>query len=191
MKRLFLTFFVTLFAVALYGQTESPHLTFKGIPIDGNYKVFAQKLVQKGLKQQESSDTYIVLKGYFAGQSDVQIVVYSNPETNIVTSVAALIEVEGKWGQIENKYYNTVDLYKEKYGEPSMHFEEFTTDVYSDYNKCCALDEGYCNYQSSWEVLGGTISILPISYQREYYILCVYRDSQNHEAEHQSIIDDI
>ena len=58
MKRFIITVVAVLMAVALNAQDA--HLKFKGIPIDGEYKAFAQKLVQKGFKQIESSPDGIV-----------------------------------------------------------------------------------------------------------------------------------
>ena len=190
MKKILLFLTAFLLTITALAQNEQ-HLQFKGIPIDGNYKTFSQELVNKGLRIVESTDDYIVLTGSFAGQMNTDILVYPDPSTKIVTSVVAMLKVEGKWGHIENLYNGKVDLYKEKYGLPTEQTEGFTDDVYSDYSRVKALENGQCNYKTTWVVNGGEISILPCYVDRNYYILCAYRDSVNTEAYHQSIIDDI
>lgn len=55
MKKALLISLFALLAAVCFGQ-EAAHLKFKGIPLDGNYKAFAQKLVQKGFKQIDITD---------------------------------------------------------------------------------------------------------------------------------------
>ena len=112
-------------------QRSGPHLKFKGIPIDGEYKAFAQKLVQKGFCQVESSADGIVLTCNFMATPGVMVVIYPGPTSKAVSMVSAMIETGDSWAQIESKYYDVIDTYKEKYGEPTEHVEEFTAEVYN------------------------------------------------------------
>ena len=48
MKKLFLSLMFSLVSLVSYAQTESPHLTFKGVPIDGTLNGYVQKMKQKG-----------------------------------------------------------------------------------------------------------------------------------------------
>ena len=82
--------------------------------------------------------------------------------------------------------------YKEKYGNPSQHIEEFTTDIHNDdFFRKNALENGQCNYKSIWEIEGGRIVITLVYFQFKYYVLCGYVDEQNEKALRQTIIDDI
>ncbi|MBP5335107.1 MAG: hypothetical protein J6Y61_04885 [Bacteroidales bacterium] len=190
MKRNIITTMVVLMAVALNAQNA--HLKFKGIPIDGEYKAFAQQLVQKGFKQIESSPDGIILTGNFMATPGVMVVVYPDPTSKSVSAVSALVEAGDNWPTIEDKYYDVVATYKEKYGEPSEHVEEFTTDVHNeDFFRKNALHDGQCNYKSLWEVEGGHIVISLAYFQFKYYVVCAYADEQNVKALRKTIIDDI
>lgn len=190
MRRFFITIAVILLSMSLNAQDA--HLKFKGIPIDGEYKAFAQKLVQKGFKQIEVSTDGIVLIGNFMATPGVMVVVYPDPTSKAVSMVSAMIETNDSWAQIESRYYDVIDTYKEKYGEPTEHVEEFTTEVNnSDFMRRKALDDGQCNYKTIWETDGGRIIISPTYFNFKYFIVCAYADKQNIKALHQTIIDDI
>lgn len=190
MKRLIIIVVAILTAVTLNAQDA--HLKFKGIPIDGEYKAFSQKLVQKGFKQVEVSADGIVLVGNFMATPGVMAVVYPDPTSKAVSMVSAMIETGDSWAQIESKYFDVIDTYKEKYGEPTQHVEEFTIEVYnSDSWRRNALHDGQCNYKTIWDTEGGRIVISPTYFNFNYYIVCAYVDEQNIKALRQTIIDDI
>lgn len=178
--------------ISVYAQAQIEHLIFKGIPVDGEYKAFAQKLVQKGFSLEDSSEDGIVLTGTFMATPEVTVLVFPEPSSKNVFSVSAMIDAGDKWPIIEKKYYKVVDLYKEKYGEPTQHVEEFTVEVHNDdFFKKNALQEGQCNYESLWETEGGRI-VISLSYFRfNYYVICAYEDEQNVKARRQTMIDDI
>lgn len=189
-KRLITFAVLTLFAFS--ASAQDAHLKFKGIPIDGNYKEFAQKLIQKDFKQIEATNDGIVLRGNFMATPGVMVIVYPDPKSKTVSAVSALIEAGDNWSTIEGKYRDVVDTYKEKYGEPTEHVEEFTTDfASSDALRKNALHDGQCNYKSLWEVEGGRIVISLAYFQFDYYVICAYVDEQNIKALRQTIIDDI
>lgn len=190
MKRLLILAISALLTLSLSAQDA--HLKFKGIPIDGEYKAFSQKLVQKGFKQVEVSADGIVLVGNFMATPGVMVVVYPDPTSKAVSMVSAMIETCDSWAQIESKYNDVVETYKEKYGEPTEHMEEFTTEVYnSDSRRKIAVQDGQCNYKTLWETEGGRIVISPAYFKFKYYIICAYMDEQNVKALRQTIIDDI
>ena len=190
MKRILFSVVALLMAIALNAQDA--HLKFKGIPIDGNYKEFAQKLIQKDFKQIEATNDGIVLTGNFMATPGVMVLVYPDPTTKAVSAVSAMIEAGDNWPTIEGKYIDVVETYKEKYGEPTEHVEEFTTNyASSDALRKNALHDGQCNYKSQWEVEGGRIVISLAYFQFNYYVICAYVDEQNIKALRQTIIDDI
>ena len=190
MKRFIITVVAVLMAVTLNAQDA--HLKFKGIPIDGEYKAFSQKLVQKGFKQVEASADGIILVGNFMATPEVLVVVYPDPTSKAVSMVSAMIEAGDNWAEIESGYYDVINTYKQKYGEPTEHIEEFTTKVYdSDPMRLMALQNGQCNYKTLWETEGGRIVISPTYVNFNHYIVCAYVDEQNAKALRQTIIDDI
>lgn len=103
-----------------------------------------------------------------------------------------MIEAGDNWPTIEGKYNDVVATYKEKYGEPTEHVEEFTTEVHNDdFLRKNALSEGQCNYKMQWDVDGGRIVISLAFFRFDYYVICTYVDDQNIRALRQTIIDDI
>lgn len=104
MKRFFFTVVAILMASSLYAQDA--HLKLKGIPIDGNYKEFAQKLIQKDFKQIDASNDGIVLRGNFMATPGVMVLVYPDPTSKAVSAVSAMIEAGDNWPSIEGKYYD-------------------------------------------------------------------------------------
>lgn len=190
MKRILFTAVALLLNIVLNAQDA--HLKFKGIPIDGNYKEFAQKLIQKDFKQIEATNDGIVLTGNFMATPGVMVLVYPDPTSKAVSMVSAMIEGGDNWPTIESKYQDVVTTYKEKYGEPTEHVEEFTADVFnSDSWRLNRLHDGQCNYKSLWEIEGGRIVISLAYFQFNYYVVCAYVDEQNVKALRQTIIDDI
>lgn len=192
MNRIHITLCLLLFALTANAQTES-HLQFKGIPIDGNYKAFVQKLVQKGFTIEDSSEEVILLKGTFMARPKTVVVVYADPTSKVVSVVAAMLEAGSNWPDIETDYFNTVDTYKEKYGVPSNHEEVFTTRLISDddYWRLDALEEGNCNYQTKWITDCGEIKVTLAFFDFKYYVCCIYKDAENAKALHQTVMDDI
>lgn len=188
-KRLVIVAVLVLFAFSATAQNA--HLKFKGIPIDGNYKEFAQKLIQKDFIQIESSDDGIVLLGNFMATPGVIVVVYPDPTSKVVSGVAAMIDAGNSWPSVESKYKDTVETYTEKYGAPTNHTEGFRGDIYSDFSRLVAIKEERCDYKATWELTEGKINIVPAYYGGSYYIVCAYVDGQNIEALRQTIIDDI
>lgn len=191
-KAFFISIAVLLSSAFCVFAQESAHLKFKGIPIEGNYKAFAQKLVQKGFEQLQSTNDGIVLKGTFMATPGVIIAIYPDPTSKVVYMVMAMIETDDSWANIERKYFDIIETYTEKYGEPTEHVEEFTADVHdSDSWRKISLQDGQCNYKTIWETEGGRIVIYPLYFNFNYYITCAYIDNLNREAVHQTIIDDI
>ena len=170
---------------------EAGHLQFKGIPLDGNYKVFAQKLVQKGFRQLDARDGIINLSGTFLGQQDVLVSVNASPGTDVVYSVVALLEAEATWAKVESLYRGTVEVYKDKYGEPKSQVEKFSGDPRTDLAKLTYLKNGQCNFITKWKTAEGEIYVFPVYTGGKYFISCTYMDKQNIKAQHQSLLEDI
>jgi hypothetical protein len=190
MKRIILTAITAL--IALSAIAQNAHLKFKGIPVDGNYNVFAQELVAKGFKQIEASDDGIALVGNFMATPDVVVVVYPDPSTKIVYNVSAMIEAGNSWNLIKNKFDEIVATYKEKYGEPSEYSEEFASDIgKNDLSRLYSIDDSKCYYKAVWDVEGGSIGIAPAYLMTKYYIICSYSDDENIKALKRTVLDDI
>ena len=191
MKRSILILFLLLCALACGAQESTIHLRFKGIPVDGNYETFAQTLIKKGFTLQSTGDDGLMLKGPFMGESDVSVVVIPEPKNGALTSVMAMIDAGHNWQSIENKYRHVVNTYKEKYGEPAETVESFTNDISSDILKLHYLNEGKCDFHSTWQFDYGKIMISIAYIDLTEYIVCLYVNEENAKSYHKAIIDDI
>lgn len=72
--RLLLLLLFAPISMFLAAQTDNPHLTFKGIPIDGNLSSFVSKLKAKGFTMLNSSNDLHVLSGEFASYKDCTVI---------------------------------------------------------------------------------------------------------------------
>ena len=182
--------------VPFFAQAQDGGLSFKGIPVGGNCEVFARNLASKGLRKIDSGDNSILFRGNFMAEPDVFVFVRSDPVSRDVTGVSAYFEVEGRWSAVDRKYFEIVDAYSEKYGEPTAHRECFGDDDFgSDYRRLYMLSEGKCLYMTVWNVGGGVISIAPYclksSESRKYMVGVHYFNLDNMEAMKKTALEDI
>ena len=94
------------------------HLSFKGIPLNGNINNFCQKLKEKGFTQCGSEGNIRIFKGTFTGRA-ATIGVASTENGKDVFSIIVLFPETGNWIDLTNTYEHYKDLYTEKYGDPS------------------------------------------------------------------------
>lgn len=191
MKKILLLIVTIIFSVSMMAQ--SPHMKFKGLEINGNYKTFAQNLVKQGFKIVETAEDGIVLTGIFMAHPETMTIVYPDPKTKNVTVVAAFIETDDTWISMEREFFNIVETYKKKYGEPeefSTRFNVDETDI-SDTWKKMYLQDGRCEYISRFETAEGAIVISIVYYLMEYGVMIAYIDGQNKAEMDKAIFDDI
>ena len=192
MKRTLLILSLLLCSLICGAQEATTPLTFKGLPVEGNYQSFAQKLIQKGFKQIGATEEGIVLSGTFMTYSETMVIVCPASNSDIVSLIIATIDAGNKWADIENRYHNVVSVYKEKYGDPFRFIEDFSgADLSLDFLKLHALQEGTCRYRSEWHLNGGTIAVYLQYLNGSYYVGCAYEDELYDKAMKKAMIDDI
>lgn len=158
MKKYFISIALLLSALSAYSQEETTkHLEFKGIPIDGNFKAFAQKLVGQGCRIISNDVDIIMLEGSFVSKN-CTIGVVATPVSKTVWKVATILPEHDSWRTIELEYDNLKAQYTAKYGEP-LNVSEFITESYLEDSKLLALQLGKCTWRSDWYVEAGYISI--------------------------------
>jgi hypothetical protein len=160
-KLLFIVCLIASTFTGAYAQTESSHLTFKGIPINGKSASFVAKLEQKGfIVTDRSNPDKIILHGKFTGQN-VTLRVDATSATHTVCCVNVFFPEREQWDQLKNDYENIVSSYVSKYGEPFEKKEEFLPpfDQPSTTLQMLAIEEGKCQYYSSFKVENGGIGI--------------------------------
>ena len=183
MKRI-LTIAVLIFSfMFVIAQTPNNHLTFKGIPITGTLESFAQKLEAKGFEKKYSDKTSVEFEGEFAGYSGCKILAYKIPNRNIVHKVEVFLPEKSSWANLEEEYNQFKDMLTNKYGDPTVHSEEFEkgASTVNDDTKMLSLKEKKCYYVSLWEVDNGTIimGIFPTPDKDDGQIALFYYDEIN------------
>jgi hypothetical protein len=104
MKKLFLFLVVALMALSAHSQTESEHMKFMGIPIDGTLDEFKSKLMAKGFEP--DLEDKVVLYGTFAGFDNCIIICYSNKTNNQMYAVVVVFPNTYDWQTLASRYYN-------------------------------------------------------------------------------------
>ena len=145
-----------LMNVSVFSQV---HLEFNGIPIDGTTEEFVRKLESKGFKLVEYMGTNAVMKGDFAGNS-ATLFILGSKKTKTVWKVAAQFADKESWRDLKSQYKDYKELYTQKYGAPSDHFEFFSKPYYEgDGYELQALRKGKCNYISFFTLSAVTICV--------------------------------
>lgn len=149
---------IVLFLFAFTPCFTQEHMTFKNIPIDGNYKEFVKKMKGDGGEVILEREGVVVLKYKFTGKPCELFVLYT-PKTNIVWKVAVSFDKYISWKSIKSDYFDFKDLYTKKYGNPDS-FEFFSDPYYEgDGYEMQAIRNEKCTYTSFFEAENGYISV--------------------------------
>ena len=115
----------------LFACSES-HLSFKGIPIDGNIELFTKRMEKKGFTifdyptVEYVRGKEILVEQSYQGSfwsdrefSNAEVSVYATPVTGTVFEVLAVMDYDDFFKDMSVKDFGTyVELLREKYGEP-------------------------------------------------------------------------
>lgn len=191
MRKLTALFAFMVIALTSYAQSNSEHLSFKGIPIEGSMSEFCQKLKAKGFTSIGSENNLALFMGDFTGRNATIGVTATDGKS--VFAVAVLFDPSGEWNTLVNTYSYYKDLYTRKYGKPTISKEN--NPAHSDSNTALMAEvhQGTVVWGSAWEVTGGDIelSIEKTSGFYEGMVVIRYRDSQNVETKIQKDLEDI
>ena len=169
-------------------------MQFKGIPMEGSVKNFADKLVTKKFTLVDKDETgLVVLQGSFAGMAGTYVIVLPVSESNSnIGSILALSEAGGNWNTITTHYHNIVELYTEKYGSPAFHIEKVDS---SEGLEVYALANGDCEYVTIWEFDYGRIEVsldnMDFPDSNENYVVIKYFDEESMKERRKEQLEDI
>ena len=179
MKKNLLTLAILLASLTCAAQQ---HLSFKGIPIEGDMKEFCLKLSEKGFKKVGSEGTTALYTGDFTGREATVGVVAANDGKTVYT-VYARFKPSEEWRELVDTYNYYKGLYTIKYGDPKKVVEK--NPAYDDSNNILMLKlyEGQVTWTSQWKATGGDIelSIEKTSGFREGVVIIRYRDARNED----------
>lgn len=199
MKKFLVFMLGMLLCTAALAQTESEHLTFKGIPIDGSVSSFVEKMEQKGFTYLTTvDDAAAVLKGSFAGYDNCEICVFPIKQKDLVYLVGVNFPSVNNWEALSTNYYYLKNMLTTKYGDPSACTETF--DAYSqpedDQMKMLYVETDKCKYISTYITPKGLISVViqhikDVDYQDYCNVSLLYRDHINYSKKQSQAIDDL
>ncbi len=194
MKNLILSLCCTIISLGTFAQTESEHLTFKGIPIDGSLNSFVQKLKAQNLTYIREEDGAAILMGEFAAYKDCTIGVISLKEKDLVYKTTVIFPSYETWSSLSDNYFTIKDMLSQKYGEPAVCVEEFQSRVepYDDQRRMYFVQSDLCKYQTSFETSKGSIqlSIFHQDYSNNF-VLLEYFDKINGKVASNRALDDL
>lgn len=185
---------ITCFFIVVSSFSQSSHIEFKGIPLDGKLSDFVSKLGKEGFTFEEYVDegTIAIMKGDFAGDN-VKTYILSTKKSNIVWKVVVFYGEKESWYSLKRDYLNLKELYTKKYGYPEKHFEFFSNPYeMGDGYELQALKKEKCTYISYYKLPTGRISVrinkfCEIQVDYEDQINC----ELNEEEKENAILDDI
>lgn len=180
-----------------FAQTESEHLTFKGVPIDGSLNSFVQKMKQKGFTYDDTYNNTVLMKGSFSGYADCKIWVFTTKQTDLVYNVSVSFPYAESWSFLYSNYSRLKEMLTTKYGEPSECTESF--DAYSQPNddqmKMMYTNMDKCKYQTVFTTSKGVIKLIishiRANYQDSCYVSLIYIDGINYFKNESEDIDDL
>lgn len=182
---------ITIISTNILSAQE--HLSFKGIPLEGNITAFCQKLEEKGYCLiGRDSNTYL-LNGNFTGK-DAIIGVTTTDNGENVYGVTVIFDSTKEWNTLVKTYNYYKELYHKKYGKLSFTKESNTASVPSNVFLMDNLCQGIAEYYSNWVTTGGEITLsINKSPTKDYegVVMITYRDTLNSETKFQSDLEDI
>lgn len=161
MKNFVLTLTVILTALTSFAQTESPHLSFKGVPIDGTLNEYVQKMKQKGFDYLGTENGIAVLAGDFAAYKGCSIGVSTLKQKDLVSKITVIFPSCDTWSSLANNYFFLKDMLKEKYGKPDEVIEKFQgySEPKDDDKKMYEVKFDRCKYITTFKTAKGDIQL--------------------------------
>lgn len=166
-------------------EEEKKHLTFKGIPIDGNAAGFSLELMYKGFDLDYYSDEGkgAVMSGQFTNYK-VQLLVLTTPKTHIVRRVEVKYPARENWYDLKALYKDLKSQLTKKYGLPeSYEFFSYPFEAGDGY-EIVALKNEKCSFASFYYIdsFGKRIGTICLSIEKDDiggYVSLGYEDEQN------------
>jgi len=163
---------------------SSPHLVFKGVPIDGTLNEYVSKMKQNGFTLVGTEDGVAMLSGDFAGYKDCVVGVATLKQKDLVARITVIFPERNTWSSLSGNYFSLKEMLTEKYGKPSESIEKFDTPSYStpkdDGDRMYAVKFDNCKYRTTYETEKGRIE-LSIEHESvmSCFVMLTYRDKIN------------
>ncbi|MBD5257573.1 MAG: hypothetical protein HDS52_02630 [Barnesiella sp.] len=174
--------------------SNSNHLTFKGVPIDGTLDDFVSEMEKAGFTYVAEENGATILQGDFASFKKCNIYVATLHGIDIVNAITVIIPCGDDWSDIERKYRLLNELLTEKYGEPAENTEEFHSRLTprTNQDKLIALASDNCDFKTVYDTPKGKITIfMDFEYGLGAFLNLKYSDKINSDNLRSKVIDDL
>lgn len=161
MKNLIMLLIVALMSLTSYAQTDSLHLSFKGVPINGTLNEYVQKMKKKGFDYLGTEDGLAILTGDFAAYKGCTIGVITLKQKDLVSKISVIFPVRETWTGLANNYFSLKEMLTEKYGKPADVTETFQgySEPEDDNSRMYEVKMDRCKYITTFETPKGTIQL--------------------------------
>lgn len=181
-KVIAISLMISLISLTSLAQTESPHLSFKGVPIDGTLNEYVQEMKKKGFDYVGTEDGIAILQGDFAAYKGCTIGVATLKQTDLVSKISVIFPDCTTWSLLANNYFTLQEMLTEKYGKPAEVVEEFQSyaEPKDDDSKMNNVKLDRCKYFTTYETEKGSIQ-LSIEHNSVFscFVLLSYFDKIN------------
>jgi len=156
MKKLLL---LTVLLIPFLCFSQSEHLKFRDIEINGTATQFLSKLKNLGyIVKDVDSDGY-TMKGKFAGD-DCTLYIYSSPKTKTVYKIVVVFSEKSSWHSLKNQYNSIKEQLTNKYKNPTQNNCFFKSPYYDgDGYEMQAVKNNKCLWLTQWNLESGEISL--------------------------------
>ena len=164
-------------------QDNPEHLTFKGIPIDGNVEEFRDRLAETGYGVVCSDRSITLLEGRFAGYEGCSVIL--PPTGRAVEHVFVTFPECESWSDVFSNYIQIKKMLTSKYGDPSKCTEEFQAgfDPEGEYEKTLCMKLKKYDYSTLYKVRQGYILLnIATDGKERGYVGLSYIDGTNYAA---------
>lgn len=194
MKKIFCSLLVLLITTTTFAQTESPHLTFKGVPIDGTLNEYVQKMKQKGFDYLGTENGIAILTGDFAAYKGCTIGVVTLKQKDLVSKITVIFPNCETWGALASNYFSLKEMLTEKYGKPADVTEEFQgySEPSDDNSRMREVKMDRCKYITTFETPKGEIQLyIGHNSMMSCYVMLSYFDRVNGDVIRANAMDDL
>ena len=194
MKKIIFSLVVMLTSMTSFAQTESPHLTFKGVPIDGTLNEYVQKMKQKGFDYLGTEDGIAILTGDFAAYKGCTVGVATLKQKDLVSKITVIFPNCETWAGLSNNYFSLKEMLTEKYGKPADVTEKFQgySDPRDDNSRMHEVKMDRCKYVTTFETPKGDIQLyIGHNSMMSCYVMLSYFDKINGDVIRAKAMDDL
>lgn len=175
MKKIYLLLVLLSVSLRTFSQTETKHLKFEEIPIDGKQSEFIEKLISKNYRLLlVKTEGKITLIGDYAGYKDCSVILLSSIVNDNMVGVIVEFPYCDTWTALHENYISQKNTLQQIYGQPSECTEKFLSDSLpnNDFDKI-----KNARFSTMFEHSTGTISL----FIANNHVLLEYTDKINNE----------